>query len=138
MAESEFPELQQVLDLIVKLVEAERGEETAKEFLVGQVNDVHVDVCKVFIGPFFLTKGFGGDPISVVRHAFHLSDNFDAERQRRTLHHINFLKHQLRATIQHLRELSPETLGEVIEQEYLDWLVAETEEEVHLEVEEPA
>jgi hypothetical protein len=137
MAEEEgtFPQLQLVVDQLVGIVAKEKGFHVYKQVTVSakETNDVHIDVSRILINPFFLTLGLGGDPLAVVRHVFDVSLEFDAERQRRTLHAVNYLKHTLRSTIQKLREIDPTSLDEIIAQEYL-----ESPDEVHLVVEEAA
>lgn len=112
--------LQPIADQLVTIVSRELEIEFPKRVIVSstETNDVHIDAEKVLISPFFLTLGCSGNPIEVIRYVFHLAFEFDAERQRRTLHAINELKFRLRSCISKLRELDPDSLDEIISEEY--------------------
>lgn len=118
--ERTYPELQTIADQLTLIVSAELGTDLPKKIIISsmETNDVHIDVAKILINPFFFTLGCRGNPLEVIRYVFRLASEFDAERQRRTLHAINELKFNLRNCISKLRELDPASLDEIISEEY--------------------
>jgi hypothetical protein len=125
MSAQDYSALQTVLDQLIAF-DCKRRSKNGTAFSVGkkvvvsaeETNDIHIDINRISIHPFYLTLGHAGDPLKVVARAIDLSIEFDEERKRRTQHAINHLRWQLRLTLKQLSELDPNSAKEIV-MEYL-------------------